>query len=109
MVTYRWWGSKFCKRRCKEAYLREVALGRDKLVRRSAFGAMRENFVSLLSKQSAARAPSPPARDTRTDRSVARRAHHHDALADRGRHSGESEQHSRRVGTARPVALKIAS
>jgi hypothetical protein len=22
MVTHRWWGNKFCKRRCKNAYLR---------------------------------------------------------------------------------------
>jgi hypothetical protein len=29
MVTHRWWGSKFCKRRCKEAHLREVMLDRD--------------------------------------------------------------------------------
>ena len=29
MVTHRWWGSKFCKRRCKEAYLREIMLDRD--------------------------------------------------------------------------------
>jgi hypothetical protein len=28
MVTHRWWGSKFCKRRCKEAYLREIMLDR---------------------------------------------------------------------------------
>ena len=28
MVTHRWWGSKFCKRRCKEAYLREILLCR---------------------------------------------------------------------------------
>jgi hypothetical protein len=28
MVTHRWWGSKFCKRTCKEAYLREVMLDR---------------------------------------------------------------------------------
>ena len=28
MVTHRWWGSKFCKRKCKEAYLREIVLGR---------------------------------------------------------------------------------
>jgi hypothetical protein len=32
MVTYRWWGNKFCKRICKEAYLREVALARDKIL-----------------------------------------------------------------------------
>ncbi len=29
MVTYRWWGGKFCKRRCKDAYLHEIMLGRD--------------------------------------------------------------------------------
>jgi hypothetical protein len=23
LVTHRWWGSKFCKRRCKEAHIRE--------------------------------------------------------------------------------------
>jgi hypothetical protein len=28
MVTHRWWGSKFCKRRCKDTYLREITLGR---------------------------------------------------------------------------------
>ncbi len=27
MVTHRWWGNKFCKRTCKGAYLRELALG----------------------------------------------------------------------------------
>ena len=34
MVTHRWWGNKFCKRTCKGAYLRELALGRDKIRRR---------------------------------------------------------------------------
>ena len=29
MVTHRWWGSKFCKRSCKDAYLREILLDRD--------------------------------------------------------------------------------
>ena len=29
LVTHRWWGSKFCKRRCKDAYLREIMLDRD--------------------------------------------------------------------------------
>ena len=29
MVTHRWWGSKFCKRTCKDAYLREVTLDRE--------------------------------------------------------------------------------
>jgi hypothetical protein len=33
MVTHRWWGSKFCKRKCKQAYLRDVALGRDTIFR----------------------------------------------------------------------------
>jgi hypothetical protein len=33
MVTHRWWGNKFCKRTCKNAYLRELALGRDKICR----------------------------------------------------------------------------
>ena len=33
MVTHRWWGIKFCKKTCKDAYLRELALGRDKIRR----------------------------------------------------------------------------
>ena len=33
MVTHRWWGSKFCKRTCKEAYLRDVTLDRDTIRR----------------------------------------------------------------------------
>jgi hypothetical protein len=33
MLTHRWWGNKFCKRTCKDAYLRELALGRDKICR----------------------------------------------------------------------------
>jgi hypothetical protein len=33
MVTHRRWGNKFCKRTCKDAYLRELALGRDKICR----------------------------------------------------------------------------
>ena len=28
MVTYRWWGSKFCKKTCKASFLRELGLGR---------------------------------------------------------------------------------
>src|SRR5262249_25405219 len=31
MVTHRWWGNKFCKRRCKDAYLREIMPDRDTL------------------------------------------------------------------------------
>jgi hypothetical protein len=27
MVTHRSWGGKFCKRRCKDAFLREIMLG----------------------------------------------------------------------------------
>ena len=26
MVTYRWWGRKFCKRRCKDAHMRDIML-----------------------------------------------------------------------------------
>ena len=26
MVTHRWWGSKFCKRKCKETHIREIML-----------------------------------------------------------------------------------
>jgi hypothetical protein len=28
LVTHRWWDSKFCKRRCKEAHIREIKLDR---------------------------------------------------------------------------------
>jgi len=38
MVTHRWWGIKFCKRTCKDAYLHELALGRDKIRRWYGFG-----------------------------------------------------------------------
>src|SRR5262245_17807579 len=31
MVTYRCWGNKFCKRRCKHAFLRELGLGLDEI------------------------------------------------------------------------------
>jgi hypothetical protein len=40
MVTYRWWGNKFCKRACKDAYLHEVARDRDKILR--WYGLLRE-------------------------------------------------------------------
>jgi hypothetical protein len=33
MVTHRWWGNKICKRACKHAYLREVMLDRNTLLR----------------------------------------------------------------------------
>ena len=29
LVTHRWWGNKFCKRTCRDGYVREVALDRD--------------------------------------------------------------------------------
>ena len=32
MVTYRWWGNRFCKRMCKAAYLREIALSRNTIL-----------------------------------------------------------------------------
>jgi hypothetical protein len=44
MVTYRWWGSKFCRRICKEAYLREVALSRDGIL--CPYGFLRERWFS---------------------------------------------------------------
>jgi hypothetical protein len=34
LVTHRWWGSKFCKRRCKEAHLREIMLDRQRTIYR---------------------------------------------------------------------------
>jgi hypothetical protein len=33
MVTHRWWGNKFCKRSCKDVYLREIALDRAAIAR----------------------------------------------------------------------------
>jgi hypothetical protein len=47
MLTHRWWGNKFCKRTCKDAYLRELALGRDKICR--WYGFVRgERFQTFL-------------------------------------------------------------
>jgi hypothetical protein len=40
MVTHRWWGSKFCKRTCKEAYVREVTLDRDTIRRWFGYGSL---------------------------------------------------------------------
>ncbi len=56
MVTHRWWGNKFCKRTCKGAYLRELALGRDKIRRWYGFG--RRRWFPLRS----ATAPMQPRR-----------------------------------------------
>jgi hypothetical protein len=33
LVTHRWWGNKFCKKACKEAYVREILLDRDAIRR----------------------------------------------------------------------------
>ncbi len=33
LVTHRWWGTKFCKRACRDNYIREVALDRDAIRR----------------------------------------------------------------------------
>jgi len=52
MVTHRWWGNKFCKRTCKDAYLREVMLDRD-IIRR---------WFSLPSRRDTFKLLSPPAR-----------------------------------------------
>jgi hypothetical protein len=40
LVTHRWWGNKFCKKVCKDAYVREIVLGRDAI--RRWFGSTRE-------------------------------------------------------------------
>jgi hypothetical protein len=48
MVTHRWWGNKFCKRTCKDAYLREVTLDRD-LIRRWFGLPWRRDTFKLLS------------------------------------------------------------
>jgi hypothetical protein len=51
MVTHRWWGSKFCKRTCKDAYLREVALDRDTI--RRWFGALSAQHKPLAARRRA--------------------------------------------------------
>jgi hypothetical protein len=33
MVTHRWWGNKFCRRSCRDAYLHEIALDRAAIAR----------------------------------------------------------------------------
>jgi hypothetical protein len=37
LVTHRWWGNKFCKRACRDNYIREVALDRDAIRRWLSF------------------------------------------------------------------------
>jgi hypothetical protein len=33
LVTHRWWGNKFCKKVCKDAYVHEIWLDRDAIRR----------------------------------------------------------------------------
>ncbi|MFZ2082475.1 MAG: hypothetical protein WAV38_38630 [Xanthobacteraceae bacterium] len=33
LVTHRWWGNKFCKKVCKDAYVHEIVLDRDTICR----------------------------------------------------------------------------
>jgi hypothetical protein len=47
MVTHRWWGNKFCKRTCKDAYLRELALDRDRIRRWYGFPSRGDSFKLL--------------------------------------------------------------
>jgi hypothetical protein len=49
MVTHRWWGNKFCKRTCKDSYLRELALCREKI--RHWYGFLRGDGFKLLSSR----------------------------------------------------------
>src|SRR6266481_2925531 len=44
MVTHRWWGNKFCKRTCRDAYLREVSLDRDITCRWFSLLSRRDTF-----------------------------------------------------------------
>src|SRR3981189_1188510 len=59
MVMHRWWGNKFCKRTCKDAYLRELALDRDKIRRWYGFPSRGDSFKLL----------SHPPQDARPNRS----------------------------------------
>ena len=47
MVTYRWWGSKFCKKRCKETYVGGVAIGRDSIRRWLSVGCVSRMTSSI--------------------------------------------------------------
>ena len=39
LVTHRWWDSKFCKRRCKEAHIREImkSIGSPRIARQAGY------------------------------------------------------------------------
>jgi hypothetical protein len=58
MVTYRCWGNKFCKRRCKDAFVRELGLGLDGFRRWFSVlrGAMILRFWTMLASSSTASA-----------------------------------------------------
>src|SRR5262245_54945840 len=66
MVTQRWWGNKFCKRTCKNAYLRENDCSLSGgVIRRSLFAsvaclaaALAVSMLTLLLLASANAAPS---------------------------------------------------
>jgi hypothetical protein len=47
MVTHRWWGNKFCKRTCKDAYLHEVSLDQD-MIRRWVSLSSRRHWRPLM-------------------------------------------------------------
>jgi hypothetical protein len=47
MVTHRWWTNKFCKTTCKDAYLREVTLGRDIMRRWFSLPSRGDTFKAL--------------------------------------------------------------
>jgi hypothetical protein len=52
LVRHRWWGSRFCKRSCREQYLRELALDRERLTR----------WLGLPRKRSRSEVPSASTR-----------------------------------------------
>jgi hypothetical protein len=54
LVTHRWWGNKFCKRTCRDYYIREVALDRDAI--------RRWLWLARLPSRAGAAGPSVPAR-----------------------------------------------
>jgi hypothetical protein len=51
LVTHRWWGNKFCKKVCREAYVREILLDQDVIRRWFGFtrAPRRANAVEQIS------------------------------------------------------------
>jgi hypothetical protein len=49
LVTHRWWGNKFCKKVCKDAYVRKIGLDRDAI--RRWFGFTRAQHGAHAVKQ----------------------------------------------------------